>query len=186
MAERDVLPQRVVTLRDEETGVVEDMDVIVEFAKDDREYGLITPLAQTLRVVRVEDEDELDLEEIESEEALEGLLPAINDALKPFGVQARRHGPRLALEGELPDEVHEQGEEITVDADDEPESLLKIGELDADGATYWLLLPLEMELLPVELAGDEARPLGDEELEALDELFEEALADLDEQMRLHR
>lgn len=182
MSDKEILPQRIVTLRDEATGEQLDMEVVVEVEVEGREYALLTPLDPTVRLVRLEGEDEetADLEEVDDPDALKDMQSAINDALKPLGVRVRRRGGRYALEGELPEEVYDDADEVTAEADDEEEDFLKIAELDSGAARYWLLLPLELELHAVELKGDQARELEDDELEALHETFEAALEGLDD------
>lgn len=182
MENEELLPRRVVKLPDETTGEDLEMEVVVELEVEGREYALLTPPYPTLRLMAVdEDEDgETNMDEV-GPEMLDKLRKDVNDALKPWGVKARRYGGRYALDRELPNEAFEEADEIAAETDDGEEDFIVVSELDSGAARYWLLYPLDQELHPCELvAEDQARPLTDEELENLHETFEAAIEELDE------
>lgn len=178
----ELLPRRLVTLKDEETGDDLEMEVVVELEVEGKDYALVTPPYPLLQLFAVEeDEDGGSSMDAIAPEGLDELRRDVNDALKEFGVRVRRYGARYALDGELPESAFESADEISAETDDGEEDFIVIKELDAGEERYWLLYPLDQELHPVELVSEErARPLTDEELENLHETFEAAVQELDE------
>ena len=71
---------------------------------------------------------------------------------------------------------------LEIEADEEPETFLQLGELDSGDTLYWLLMPSPPPLYAVSLQGDQATYLSDEELERLQPLFDEAMAEIDEEI----
>jgi hypothetical protein len=180
--DEELLPRRIVKLPDEETNEDLEMEVVVELEVDGKDYALLTPPYPTLRLFAVDEneEGETSMNEL-APEGLDELRRDVNEALKEYGVKARRYGGRYALDGELPEEAFTDIDQISAETDDGEEDFLIISELDAGDERYWLLYPVDQELHPVELvAEDRARALTDEELESMHETFEAAIQELDE------
>ncbi len=181
---QELAERRIVKVKDEETAEMVEMEVFLEIDNDGHTYALITSPLPNVVLFEVEDGGDEDSGE-SLNEADDGTFAAlrgqINDFLKPWGVTVSRVGSELRLSDELPEEVYADSPMLEIEAEDEPESFLQLAELDQGDKQYWLLMPSPPHLYAVELNGDDARYLDDEELESLQPLFDEAMEEIDDE-----
>lgn len=174
------LPRRVVNLVDE-SGEKIPMEVYLEVDVEDRNYALLIPVDLPVEVYRTIDEDGVDaLDPVEHEE-LAGLRKHIADALKQWKIKVDLRSDGLYLVGDPPDDFFEDCETIEVDTDEGPEDFLVVVQIETGDMTYMVTTPVVPDLQPVELDGDRARPLDDDELADLEETFRAALQQFDEE-----
>lgn len=178
-------PRRIVWIRDEDTDESLDMEVFLELEQDGRTYALITPPVPTVNLFQVDDAEAAEEGEALNEADLDtfkALRPQIDEFLKPWGVTVSVKGSEIRLSDELPEQVYADSPLLEIEADEEPETFLQLGELDSGDTLYWLLMPSPPPLYAVSLQGDQATYLSDEELERLQPLFDEAMAEIDEEI----
>ncbi len=187
MSEKQELAERrIVQVRDEEGTEPMDMEVFLELDHEDRTYALITSPVPTVVLFEVDSQGDEDAGEALNEaddDTFVALKNDINDFLKQWNVSISQVGTELRLSDELPEEVYADSPMLEIDSgeDDEPDSFLQLGEFDRGDKQYWLLMPTPPHLFAVELKGDSARFLDDEELETLQPMFDEAMEGLDEE-----
>ena len=167
--------RRIVFIQDEDTNETLDMEVYLELEHEGRTYALITPPLPTVNLFQVDDAEEGEEGEALNEADLDtfkALRKEIDAFLKPWGVTVSLKGSEIRLSGELPDEVYAESPMLDIEGEDEPETFLQLGELDAGGQAYWLLMPAPPPLYAVALDGDQAAYLSDDQLETLHLKFE--------------
>ena len=186
MSEKQELAERrIVQVRDEESDEAMDMEVFLELDHDDRTYALITSPVPTVVLFEVDSEGDEEAGETLNEaddDTFAALRSDINDFLKQWNVTIQRVGSELRLSDELPEEVYADSPPLEIEAgeDEDPDTFLQLAEFDRGDKQYWLLMPSPPHLFAVELNGEQARFLADEELEALQPLFDEAMEGIEE------
>lgn len=182
--EEELAPRRLLKVRDEDTGDLMDMEVFIEIDFEEHTYALITspvPMVHLFEVARDGDQDSGEALSEVDDATFNLLRKDINEHLKQWGVTIEMHGTELRLSDELPEQVYADSPLLEIDAEEEAETFMQLFELDRGDKLYWLMLPTPPPLYPVELVGDEARFLEDEELERLQPIFDEALEDIDDE-----
>ena len=178
--------RRIVFIQDEDTNETLDMEVYLELEHEGRTYALITPPVPTVNLFQVDDAEEGEDGEALNEADLDtfkALRKEIDAFLKPWGVTVSLKGSEIRLSGELPEEVYADSPMLDIEGeDDEPETFLQLGELDGGDQAYWLLMPMPPPLYAGARNGDQAAYLSDDELETLQPLFDEAMAEVEEEM----
>lgn len=186
MSEKQELAERrIVKVKDEEGAEPMDMEVFLELDHEGRTYALITSPVPTVVLFEVDgsaDEEAGESLNEADDETFGALKNDINEFLKQWNVTISQVGTELRLSDELPEEIYADSPMLEIDSgeDDEPDSFLQLGEFDRGDKQYWLLMPTPPHLFAVELKGDDARYLDDEELETMQPLFDEAMEDIDE------
>lgn len=183
---QELAERRIVRVIEEEGGEPLEMEVFLEVDHDGKTYALITSPLPTVVLFEVDDQGDEEAGESLNEadpETFQALKKDINEFLKQWNVTISQEGSELRLSDELPEEVYADSPMLEIDSgdDDEPDSFLQLGEFDRGDKQYWLLMPSPPHLFAVELTGDDARYLDDEELEALQPLFDQAMEGLDEE-----
>lgn len=174
------LPRRVVTFIDDETDAQIPMEVYLEVDVEDHNYALLIPVDVPVEVYRTVDEDGADaLDPVEADELAE-LRKHVSDALKQWKIKVEIRGDVMYLVGDPPDDFFEDCEMIEVDTDEGPEDYVVIVQIETGEVTYLVTTPVVPDLQPVELDGDKARPLTDDELADLEETFRAALKQFDD------
>ena len=169
-----------IRFRDPDTDVVFDTDVIVTVEHDDHTYALLTP-THTLVELYVVDEDGDGAAPID-EAGYKLIRNDVEKAVAEWGSKITSIGPFWQISPEPPDEVYDDAEIIDMKVDGEAEgdteTHVLLLEFDTGSTKYWLLESEAPLIWPVELDGDEARPLEDEELERIEPKFQAELATL--------
>jgi hypothetical protein len=183
---QELAERRIVKVREEDDAEPMDMEVFLELDHDGRTYALITSPVPTVVLFEVDEAGNEEAGESlnEADDAtFDALRNDINDFLKQWGISIARHGTELRLSDELPEEVYADSPMLEIDSgdEDEPDSFLQLGEFDRGDKQYWLLMPTPPHLFAVELVGDDARFLEDEEIETLQPLFDEAMEEIDDE-----
>ncbi len=170
----DILPRRLVSYRDGEKAA--EMEVYLDLDIEGRTYALLVPADMELHVVRAsfEDEDSPQFEKLADGE-LAGLQKNLDDAFKAWKLKTRIEDNRIYLVGEPTEDFYDDYPIVQVkDEDNEEEDYAVVLELDDGHNHYAVLTIVYPEFTPVELDGDTARRLTDDELLALEETFNEA------------
>ncbi len=176
----ELAPAKLVQVADDETGEMIPMQVYIELEIDGDLYALLIPEAPVVTILRLEkdgdDEEIFDL----PPEAFEEIKKDINAALKDYGVMVRyAHGEYL-LVGDPVEALYTDCGELTLDEDDDYWVLV---EIDNGEAVFLVCQSLALDITPVQLVeGEPPRLLTDEELESLQDIFEQALSETDEEV----
>ncbi|MCK6570436.1 DUF3727 domain-containing protein [Myxococcota bacterium] len=182
---QELAERRIVQVREADDVEPMDMEVFLELDHDGKTYALITSPVPTVVLFEVDEGGDEEAGEALNEaddETFDALRNDINDFLKQWNISIARHGTELRLSDELPEEVYADSPMLEIDSgeDDEPDSFLQLGEFDRGDKQYWLLMPTPPHLFAVELVGDTARFLEDEEIETLQPLFDEAMEEIED------
>lgn len=168
---------RVVHLHDADTDSTLETEVFIEIELDDKVYALLTPTKPVITVMRAtegDDDEDGELEELELEE-FAALREHFVKALAPFGVTIVEEGGELLLEGETDEEFYEDCEVLDVETDNGDDELLVLVRVETGAEVFLVATPSVPAMYPVELVGDDARLLSQEELEQMHDIFTDAL-----------
>lgn len=169
------LTERYVQMLDDDSNEMLSMQVVAEIEYDDKTYALLIP-AVTLVQVLVETEEEL--RELETPEFIE-VKKHINDALSDLGLSIEVQANEYVLVGEEPEDLYEDCDSFVDEEEDEEYFIL--GEVDTGEKNYMIAVKAVPNMFPAELIDQEnARPLDDEEMGRLHDVFQEAIKVLDE------
>ena len=156
-------------------------EVVVELEVDDHVFALLTPAVPIIHVAALEaqgdDEEEEDLVEVD-DETLKRLTPHVEEALSTWKMKVAPAGEWTVLSRPLPPDLVEAADHIMVDMEGEEEEFLLLTEVDVGDAVYCVLAPATPEYWAVEVKGNEARLLEDDELEKIWDLMVGALDEL--------
>jgi hypothetical protein len=159
-------------------------NVAAEFELDGQIYLVVTPTEEwgsVIRVVPGETEDEESLEELEVEE-FGPIADAINGELMAnLGLKIVPRGNELILQGEIPDDLYDDADELEVETDEgEDRTLLVLAEVDTGQAIYCVAANSGYILYPaLQTSETTARPLEADELNELRDVFDEVYAQLE-------
>ena len=171
-------PTRVVELIGDD-GKPMPVEVLFEVIVNDCLYALMTPAHPVIVILREDPAGEdAPLEPIEPAEFNE-IAKDVQSHLFNLDVQVEVQADEFVLVGTPNDEFY-NGERIQIEVEDGDEEYLIIVELDYGGKNYLVALPLDPDppIYPGEILADEkARILKDEEMEGLQEVFEQVLAE---------
>jgi hypothetical protein len=172
----ELLPRRLVKYGDGDSAV--DMEVYIELEVDGRSYALLFSTEIPVHVVRTVNDEGEDMLDPISDEELIAIQRELDDSLKPWGVRLALGADEVRLVGEPSEDFLDDCAHIQVRSEDgDEEHYAVVVELDSGNEHLLVITPLIPDLTPVELVGDKARRLEDDELSQLEEIFHMALSE---------